>query len=295
MVTQMQFSRFPIPARANLLGGFLRNSDGNFALIMALLLVPVLGAAGMAVDVVSLMQTKVELQNALDAGVLAVAAKKARTLVVDKALAMAYFSGNSAGWNIAALTFVENADGSLTGNVSIDAPTHFMGIFGIKTVRVALSSTANALTETKLSQVKLNIVHAQGAFSKDIYFFTRNKEGALLSESLVLTYRYDGKNKILTPPSSSSITVNVGDYASYGYSMVVYEDLNYKGALNNPKKHYSDDADAAKWIRTSGSCADTNGVLNQWEDGGDGNYLDFQFNQKCTSTTTNLTDVRLLR
>ncbi|MDP2149379.1 MAG: pilus assembly protein TadG-related protein [Parvibaculum sp.] len=276
-------------------GEFFRSRDGNFAMTAGLLMIPLLGAAGMAIDVASLAQSKVDLQNVVDAAVLAAAAKKATTSVVDKDLALSYFNGHSKGMSVNSLNFDENSDGTLTGTASISIKTHFMHIFGKDSMSLSLSSTANAVAETKLSQVTLNIEHAQGAFSKDIAFFTRNAAGTILSESLVLQYRYDGKNRKLIPPSNESITVNVGDYATYGYSMVVYEDTKYKGALVNPRKHYSDDADSAKWIRTSRTCDDPNGILNQWEDGGDANFLDFQFTQKCSSTTTKVTDVRLVK
>ena len=60
----------------------------------------------------------------------------------------------------------------------------------------------------------------------------------------------------------------------------MYEDLTYKGGLVNPKILYSD-VDSSKF-RQSGDCAKSPGMRINVEDGGDTNYLDFQYDMLCS-------------
>lgn len=272
-----------------------KSRSGNFGLMTALLAVPIVGSAGVAMDVVGAVLAKDDLQEKLDSATLAAAAEKAYKGQFNETTALAYLNSQTKGIKFTNLKFAENADGTINGSVTAEIPTDFMGLFGKNSMALSLVSTANALTQSKLSEITLRIEHAQGAWSKDILFFTRDKNGNILSEQQVLSYSYDGKSSTLTPSVSSDIKVKVGDYASYGFAMVVYKDPSYVGKRINPEKHYSDDPDSNLWIKSSGTCTDPNGIFKMWEDGGDFNYLDFQFRQLCTSMTKSVSDVRLVR
>jgi hypothetical protein len=76
--------------------------------------------------------------------------------------------------------------------------------------------------------------------------------------------------------------------------MIVYEDNSYTGKHINPVTHYSDDADASKWTKVAGACTDPSGSTNNWEDGGDSNYLDFVFTDTCTESSSGSKNVRLI-
>lgn len=278
-----------------ILKGLANSRSGNFGLMTALLAVPIVGSAGLAMDVVGAFVAKDDLQEKLDSATLAAAAEKAYMGLFNEQTALAYLNGQTKGAKFANLKFEENADGTITGRVTAEIPTDFMSLFGKNSMSLALSSTANALTQSKLAEVTLKIEHAQGAWSKDIFFFTKDKYGKIISETLVLSYIYDGTNFLMIPSITSDIKVKVGEYASYGYAMTVFKDFTYKGARVNPEKHYSDDPDSNLWIKSSGTCSDPGGILKMWEDGGDFNYLDFQFRQLCTSVTKSVGDVRLVR
>ena len=280
-----------------LIDRFRADRRGNFALLTVALVIPITLSAGLAIDVARMTSAKITYQQAVDSAVLAAAAKFASTGTADPVIAQKFMSGNSSGASATPITFTANADGTVTGSATFQMKLMMMRMSGLDKVSVNISSKANAVAVTKLSKASLQITAAQGAYSKDIYFFTRDAKGAILSQTLVLKYRYDGTNKTYTPPIGGTTTINVGDYASYGYRMDIYVDNSYKGKTNGVPivTHYSDDADAAKWTRSTGTCADPTGIKVQWEDGGDANYLDFQYIQKCTQTTNKVTDVRLVK
>ena len=266
-------------------------------MMSAILAAPILISAGVSVDVARIFTTRLAFQQAVDSAALAAAAKQASSGTVDSTLAQKFMSANAAGASATPINFSVDTDGTLVATATFQVKPLMMGIVGYKNIPVTVTSRATAVAVTKLDQVTLQITGAQGAYSKDIYFFTRSSSGAILSQTLVLKYRYNGSTKSYTPAIGGSTTLNVGDYASYGYRMDIYVDNTYKGKTTNVPivTHYSDDADAAKWTRSSGSCADASGIQVQWEDGGDSNYMDFQYTQKCTQTSKKVTDVRLIR
>lgn len=270
---------------------------GNFGMLTAFLAAPITFASGMAIDVARMSSAKISYQQAVDSAVLAAAAKFAATGTVDSTIAQKFMSGNSAGSTATPINFTPNADGTLSATATFQTKLAMMQLLGSTTASVTVTSKANAVAVSKLAKASLQIIGAQGAYSKDIYFFTRDAKGAIISQTLVLKYRYDGTNKTYTPPIGGTTTINVGDYASYGYRMDIYVDNSYKGKTSGVPvvTHYSDDSDASKWTRSTGSCSDPNGIKVQWEDGGDANYLDFQYIQKCTQLTNKITDVRLMR
>lgn len=276
---------------------FYGERRGNFGMLTAFLAAPITLSTGMAVDLARMASAKISYQQAVDSAVLAAAAKYAATGTVDPAIAQKFMSGNSVGATATPINFTANADGTVTGTATFQMKLAMMQLLSSKTAAITVTSKANALGVTKLDQASLQITAAQGAYSKDIYFFTRDAKGAILSQSLVLKYRYDGTNKTYTPPIGGVTTINVGDYATYGYRMDIYVDNSYKGKTTGVPvvTHYSDDSDASKWTRSTGTCADAAGIQVQWEDGGDANYKDFQYTQKCTQTSTKIVDVRLLR
>lgn len=78
---------------------FLKNEDGNFAIIMALILVPVMGAVGAGYDYSMMANKKVKLQKAADTALFA-AAKDAGSNTEFYRLAENYFNANYQGGEI---------------------------------------------------------------------------------------------------------------------------------------------------------------------------------------------------
>ncbi len=265
--------------------------------------------AGTGIDVVESITTRNEMQNALDSAVLAAAAKGG---ALDEDYAKKYFLSNirdasvspdaDSGPNgrivVSSLNFSTDSDGNIVGKAYVKQKTSLMAIAGIPTIGMNIAAKALGSVETKIETATYKIKSAQGAYDKDIYFFTRDSKGNIISEELILQYDYSysryGGYKYYTPAKTTDVTINVGDYASYGYKMVVYEDNTYKGKHDHPKEYYSDDPNASKWTKTEGKCTDSGGSTNYWEDGGDSNYLDFVFTLVCTEGTSGASSVRLV-
>lgn len=122
--------------------------EGNFGILMALLIPLVMVAGGGAVDIVHALGTKTELQDQLDAAVLAAIHEASP----DKRLKVAksYFpDAASSGQPGAApfektisLALVDNPDGSVTGKLQMQHPTAFLSIVNLKKIPIGVTSTA---------------------------------------------------------------------------------------------------------------------------------------------------------
>jgi Flp pilus assembly protein TadG len=143
-----------------LLQRFLEDRRGGVAPMFALMLIPLIGAVGSAVDYTIAAKIRTQLLAAADAASISSVSKSSAALA-----AAATMSGDgtiTAGVTEATKVFTVNAGtatsytlGNVTAKVvksgttvtsTIDftasVPTHFMGLFGIKTVPVHGSSTA---------------------------------------------------------------------------------------------------------------------------------------------------------
>ncbi|WP_011581419.1 MULTISPECIES: pilus assembly protein TadG-related protein [Chelativorans] len=119
-----------------------RDRRGNFAVILALSALPVFGAAGLAVDYTNMSRTRSELQNALDAAVLAVAQRGDKISDAEaRSIAASFLTGNlsSAYKNMA----VERNGTSVKLSAEATMPLSFGGLIGRKEATVGASSTAD--------------------------------------------------------------------------------------------------------------------------------------------------------
>lgn len=124
------------------LRSFLSNRAGNFAMMTAIAVVPLVGAAGLAVDYATMSRMRSELQQALDAAVLAVAQKGEDISDAQaREIARAYMTGNI-GNAYRNLEIVRKGT-SVTMTADVDADLAFGGIFGIDKQEVAAASTAD--------------------------------------------------------------------------------------------------------------------------------------------------------
>lgn len=124
----------------NLIARLQRSEDGNIAIFFALATIPLIGAAGAAVDFSQANNVKARLQAALDAAVLAGA--KNQTSNWDS-VALNTFNSSvvSKGAAIAAPTFTLS-DSKYQGAVTASVPTAFLGLLGIASVTVSAHTIA---------------------------------------------------------------------------------------------------------------------------------------------------------
>jgi Flp pilus assembly protein TadG len=120
-------------------------TGGSIAPAFALALVPLVGAAGAALDYSKANQVKATLQAALDSAVLAGVKPSTGQVSTATSFFNASFSDNL-GTN-ATSSFTVNQDGSISGTAQATVPTSFMAIVNVKTLTVSASAKA-AITQT---------------------------------------------------------------------------------------------------------------------------------------------------
>ncbi|SOE08378.1 Flp pilus assembly protein TadG [Hoeflea halophila] len=124
---------------------FATNRSGNFGMIAALLSIPLFGAAALAVDYINASGHRSNIQNAVDAAVLAAASSGKSTegdlrAVAEKVLLANVDSDLREGLDITG--FAVNADGKVTMSVSGKLSGTFARIFKVNVLEVAVRAQA---------------------------------------------------------------------------------------------------------------------------------------------------------
>jgi len=121
---------------------FRADATGQVAVTFALVLTPLVGGVGAAVDYSRASSVRTGLQAALDAAVLAGAGD---TTATRNTTAINAFNGNFVpkdGSTAAQASFVLNDNGTFSGSATATVPTTFMGVMGIQTIPISATSTA---------------------------------------------------------------------------------------------------------------------------------------------------------
>lgn len=299
IMTDLRVSSRISPVRAacgrtiDRLRALLRDRRGNVAVAATITFVPLVAAIGLAIDYDRLSRGRDGVQRALDAATLASAAKSQ----LDTALSTNVFNANISGLGatVSNLAFTAVGD-NINGTVTVTIPTTFAGIVATKTFDATLTSTA-AMAPKTINSATFKSVSAKGAYSKDVFLFTRDASGKIISQTTVLTYRYTYKygtgTATLSPAAGVTKTMTVGAYQTYGVGLVIYADNSYTGKLINPVTKYSDASDAAQWIKSSGTCESSSGATFNVEDGGDSDFADFVYKFSCTLSSSSSDKARL--
>ena len=131
----------------NSLRRFKSQCEANVAILFAMSIVPMVAAAGMAVDYSRAAARRAALQGALDTALRSVARKSG--LVVDTT-ALRNVLTNSLTENFGTGFTIEsfiNTSGAFTATVSAAVPTTLMKVVGIKTMPIRASATATMSRE----------------------------------------------------------------------------------------------------------------------------------------------------
>lgn len=121
---------------------FAGDRAGNFALITAILTMPLLLGVGMALDYSTVSRTRVDLQNTFDAAVLAIA-REGKDVSDDKANEIAaLFVAQNSKLGVSNLRVIHNGTAFTVQGVA-DAPIAFGGLFGYSGWPVAAASSAD--------------------------------------------------------------------------------------------------------------------------------------------------------
>ena len=123
------------------------NRSGSFAIMFALVLVPIVGAVALAVDYTIASRARIELHNAADAAALALARQGLELRQADaERIAGEYIQANYQG----VYSSLRALKSDTTWTVSVDAssPTRFAGIFGIDASAISVVSAATFSVST---------------------------------------------------------------------------------------------------------------------------------------------------
>lgn len=143
---------------------FLKNTNGNFGVLSALLMVPLIGVAGLSVDVAEAISARNDLQSAADSAALAAVAdgsigyKAAMAMTSDGEIALAeadatnVFAGQlpaQRAYNLVSMKAnVIRSGGDLKSsiNFSAEVPTTLLKVLGKD--KITISGTATAVFQT---------------------------------------------------------------------------------------------------------------------------------------------------
>ncbi len=155
---------------------FRAGTSGNVAIIFALSAVPMLLAAGAALDFVQATNKQAQLQAAIDAGALAAAATPDLSDSERVDLANSVFASNfAAGSGSQATTNVIIADGAVSMSADLAVPTAFMRVAGLGSMDIASSVTVN-IPEPKKAEIALALDYS---WSMHSYAGSKRKYAAM--------------------------------------------------------------------------------------------------------------------
>lgn len=146
---------------------FVHCDRGSIAMLFAIVLVPIVGAAGMAIDFARASHVRVLLQSATDAAALS-AAKSSIATANKSAVASSVFTANVNNGGLASGTTASVAvsNDKVIVSASVNVPTTFVKVLGF-----------NSLTVNTTSSVALG-KHFGGATSACVIALSKTAEGA---------------------------------------------------------------------------------------------------------------------
>ncbi|HEX7775690.1 MAG TPA: pilus assembly protein [Parvibaculum sp.] len=182
-----------IQSRARgLLRRYARDAGGNYTIIFALALIPILVAIGGAIDLSQAYVVKQRMTRALDAAGLAVGGATGLTTAQIQTMAQNYFNANYPASKLGVPGTVSVTTSGNLVNLSVTAsmPTSIMGVIGVNTLNISATSQI-----TKMGK-KLEVA------------LVLDNTGSMAQSSKLTTLQTAAKNLIATV---SAAAVNVGD------------------------------------------------------------------------------------
>jgi len=192
-----------------LFNDFLRNKNGNFAIIFALALIPVLGVIGVAIDYARALEVRTHLASALDSALLAAKQEYDNDNSVDlNEVITAFINANydKAGSTISSRPEVSHSvgkNGALGATATAGVPTTFTQLLNFKSIPVSASSTVtNGGTSIEVALVVDNSGSMMGSKLSSL-----EKSATDMVDALMPKNKSDNAKIALVPFSSY---VNIG-------------------------------------------------------------------------------------
>ncbi|MGO4638668.1 TadE/TadG family type IV pilus assembly protein [Mesorhizobium sp. 2RAF45] len=197
-------------------GGFARSRSGSMMPLFFLSLVPLITAVGFSVDYTNAVETRSNMQEALDAATLAITTlPPSTTQPVRQQALQDNFTANNGQGTTTLVSFNVAADGTVTAQTSASfaMPTNFMTIARINTVPVAVASGVNKAPG--LVQATFKIDKVSGYWNKTMTLygtaFSATTSQKLMTASYVYSpytysYKVNGKSYSMTEPKGYGTT-----------------------------------------------------------------------------------------
>lgn len=190
---------------------FLKSENGSYTPLFAISMVPLFAVLGVSADYTSGVQTRNNMQNALDAATLAIT-----TLPIDSTLAQrqeklqAFYTANGADGTATLNNFTVDNIGTATINTtaSYSMPTNFMRLAAINSVTVSVNSAATK--PPALVQATFNVSKVSGWWNKTVSLFGTPYGSTVTQTLMKIDYVYNGG----------------GDSKGYGTTTISVPNLN---------------------------------------------------------------------
>ena len=221
---------------------FTKDRRGATAITFALLLVPIMGATGLAVDYSLASNERSRLQNAADAAALAGASVfTGANAAVAEARARAFLQANLGdGANDVTVDF-STAKQKVTVGLGGETNTLFMHLLNDDTVPINVSATA--LAPLKPSTAKITIDQVTGYWFKKVSIIVVRNGKEVVVGTIKYTATdhnlYGGRGGGKTDPDiNTPVTFDLGDYTSLYLKMDIKNDGCDVGYKNTSTGRY---------------------------------------------------------
>ena len=207
---------------------FLADRSGNFAMLMALMTIPVIGGLGLAIDYSNASRLKSDFQQALDSAAVAIA-REGKTVTNDEArdIAIAFLGENfEEGYTNLTIT---NDNGLVTVDADTVYDTTFARIFGYN--HIPIDGSSQAATDYQTNEIAL-VLDTTGSMAGGKLASLKDAVKGMIDDMAALNSIPDGLKFALVPFSDF---VNVGP--QFGPS------FNAQGIQNS---------DGASWLDLNG-------------------------------------------
>ena len=187
---------------------FLRNEDGSFAPMFAILAMPLILASGAAIDYSNLVRTRSHLQSTLDSGILAAnlktlsGAAEANTLI--SSYVVAQIPTNTSLRNLALDTTLSTDGRTITVTANADVKNFFMGIVNKPYNHITLQAQTVRGMDNAVELVM--VLDVTGSMNQNNKLPTLKSSASLLIDTLTS----DPKNNVKIGLVPFSQYVNVG-------------------------------------------------------------------------------------
>lgn len=195
---------------------FLISEDASLVPAFALSALPLFAVLGLSVDYTSGVNSKAEMQNALDAATLAITTLPTDTTLAKRQEALQAFYDANRGDGTATLnSFTVDLDGTsrAQSSASFNMPTNFMRLATINTVTINVKSAA---TKTPaLVEATFKIDKASGYWNKKMTLFGTAFGQTTEKALMLIDYKYNGgggtkgygTTVVYTPDNLGKLTV----------------------------------------------------------------------------------------